>query len=80
MIEYKVRVYRDGETYWYLNGVLHCEHGPAIQYSDGYDEWYLNGKLFTEANHKTATSKSTCDGKIVEIDGKKYQLKEVQND
>jgi len=78
MIEYTVKVYDDGDKCWYLNGVLHCEHGPAIEYADGDKRWYLNSKLFTEAEHKIATSKPTsCDGKIVEIDGKKYQLKEV---
>jgi hypothetical protein len=129
MIEYTVKVYPDGDKYWYLNGKLHREDGPAIEWpngdkewwlngklhredgpaiedSDGHKEWYLDGKLhredgpaieysdgdklwylddkkLTEQQHKAAskvrsiTSKPTCEGKIVEIDGKKYELKGV---
>ena len=28
---------------WWLNGVLHRENGPAIEYEDGTKEWYLLG-------------------------------------
>jgi len=62
---------------WYLNGKCHREDGPAIEWSNGGKDWYLHGEELTEAEHKAATSKHTCEGKIVEIDGKKYQLKEV---
>ena len=103
MIEYTVKVYSNGDKYWYLNDELHREDGPAIEDSDGdkswylngklhredgpaiedpygYKAWYLNGKKLTEQQHKAAskvrsiTSKHTCEGKIVEIDGKKYKL------
>jgi antitoxin component YwqK of YwqJK toxin-antitoxin module len=47
-IKYEVKVYADGSKYWYLNGKLHREDGPAIEYSDGYKAWYLNGKLHRE--------------------------------
>ena len=77
MIEYTVRVYSSGSKYWYLNDKLHREDGPAIDWVYGANEWYLYGEFLTEAEHKAATSNSTCEGKIVEIDGKKYQLKEV---
>ena len=69
--------YSDGDNYWYLNGKLHREDGPAVEWVEGRKVWYLNGKRLTEAEHKATTSKQTCEGKIVEIDGKKYQLKEV---
>jgi len=72
--------YADGTKEWYLNGKRHCGHGPAIEYADGYKEWYLNGKRLTEQEHKKATTKTTCDGKEVEIDGVVYILKEKQND
>jgi len=77
MIEYTVRVYHNGDKHWYLNGKRHREDGPAVEWSNGNKSWYLNGKELTEEEHKAATSKSTCEGKIVEIDGKKYQLKGV---
>jgi hypothetical protein len=36
---------RHGNKFWKLNGELHREDGPAIEYTSGYKAWYLNGKL-----------------------------------
>ena len=55
MIEYKVKVY-DNRTEWRLNGKLHREDGPAIEYdiksakgkTKGNKFWYLNGKQHRE--------------------------------
>jgi len=69
--------YDDGFKFWYLNNKLHREDGPAVEEPNGDKRWYLNGKELTEAEHRAATSKHTCEGKIVEIDGEKYQLKGV---
>ena len=66
-----------GTKSWWLNGKLHREDGPAVEYADGTKCWYLNGKEVTEEEHKRLTSKATCEGKVVEIDGVKYELKEV---
>ena len=41
----EVKVNLHGTKEWYLNGKLHREDGPAIEYADGGKEWYLNGKL-----------------------------------
>jgi hypothetical protein len=35
-------------NYWYLNGELHREDGPAIERANGTKAWYLNGKQLTE--------------------------------
>ena len=35
----------DGDKKWYLNGKLHREDAPAIEFADGTKEWFLNGKL-----------------------------------
>ena len=48
MIEYTVKVYDNGNKFWYLNGELHREDGPAVEYDDGSKDWYLNGKLHRE--------------------------------
>ena len=77
MIEYTVKVLTSGTKKWYLNDKLHREDGPAVEYADGTKCWYLNGKEVTEEEHKRLTSKATCEGKVVEIDGVKYELKEV---
>ena len=66
----------DGSKWWYLNGVLHREGGPAVEWADGSKWWCLNGKHYTEAEYNAVMQKrgSTCNGKIVEIDGKRYTL------
>ena len=43
MIEYTVKVYDNGDIYWFINGKKHREDGPAVEYSHGDREWYLNG-------------------------------------
>jgi adenosylmethionine-8-amino-7-oxononanoate aminotransferase len=48
MIEYTVKVYPDGDKFWFLNGEYHREDGPAIEYADGTNFWYLNGKSHRE--------------------------------
>ena len=66
----------EGTKCWHLSGKFHREDGPAIEASDGNKWWYLKGKLLTEEEHKKATSKPTCSGKEVTIDGITYVLKE----
>jgi len=64
----------NGDKEWWLNDQLHREDGPAIEYADGTKWWYLNGVEYTEAEFLAATKPATCEGKVVEIDGKKYKL------
>jgi hypothetical protein len=45
---YEVTVYNNGEKYWFLNGKLHREDGPAVEFADGDKAWYLNGQLHRE--------------------------------
>lgn len=54
----------DGTKEWHLDGQLHREDGPAIEYVNGAKRWYIKDKL-----HRT-------DGPAVEdADGdKKYFL------
>jgi hypothetical protein len=100
-INYNVKVYPDGTKCWYLNGKLHREDGPAVEWDNGNKWWFLNGKLHREdgpaidwsdgtkkwcLNDKEYTeeeylqemqrrkSPPTCEGKVVEIEGKKYKL------
>ena len=77
MIEYTVKVQNNGSQYWYLNGKLHRVDGPSIVCANGDKFWHLNGKHVTEEEHKKLTSKASCQGKVVEIDGIKYKLEEV---
>jgi hypothetical protein len=47
-IEYTVKVYKNGDKFWYLNDKTHREDGPAIEYASGTKAWYLNGDLHRE--------------------------------
>ena len=48
MIEYTVKVYENGDKFWYLNGRHHREDGPSVEYASGTKYWYLNGELHRE--------------------------------
>jgi hypothetical protein len=48
MIEYTVKVYPDGDKFWFLNGEYHREDGPAIEKTNGTKIWYLNDKCHRE--------------------------------
>lgn len=37
-------------TYYYKNGVLHREDGPAIEYTNGSEEWFIDGQLHREGD------------------------------
>jgi len=77
MIEYTV-VYESGTKFWYLNGKLHREDGPAIEYANGDKSWYLNNEKLTEEEWRAKLQpQPNWVGKVVEIDGKKYKLTEV---
>ena len=61
-----------GKQYW-QNGKCHRDDGPAVEFASGYKEYYLNGKKLTKAEF-LARNVPSCEGKMVEIDGKKYKL------
>jgi hypothetical protein len=37
-----------GDKYWYCNGKLHREDGPAVEQANNDKYWYVNGKLHRE--------------------------------
>jgi len=71
---YEVKAYANGDKFWFLNSKFHREDGPAVEYADGTKSWYLNGKELTKEEWKQQTNKESCNGKIVEVEGKKYRL------
>ena len=48
MKEYTVTVDDYGTKMWYLNGELHREDGPAVEYADGDKFWFLHGERHRE--------------------------------
>ena len=47
----------DGDKAWFLNGKIHREDGPALEWADGSKEWWLNGKMLTEQEWKIVMRK-----------------------
>ena len=84
MSQPEIKVDSDGTKRWYLNGKLHCEDGPAVEWLDGEKWWYLNGDRHREdgpaiecANGRKCWylngKKHREDGPAVELpDGTKY--------
>jgi hypothetical protein len=33
-----------GSKYWRVNGILHREDGPAVEYMSGGRDWWIDGK------------------------------------
>lgn len=42
------KTYSCGSKWWYANGQVHREDGPAIEYPNGTKCWYKNGHLHRE--------------------------------
>ena len=63
----------DGSKEWWINGYLHREDGPAVECANGNKEWWINDRELTEEEF-LKRKPDPCDGKAVEIDGKKHSL------
>lgn len=47
MQKYYVKVFPNGDTYWFTNPectIIHRENGPAIEFADGYKVYFQNNK------------------------------------
>ena len=67
----------DGTKMWFLDGKRHRAAGPAIERADGTKEWFLNGVKLSGGEFLKRTKSTTCEGKVVEVDGVKYRLTAV---
>jgi hypothetical protein len=67
------KIDEEGTKRWYLNGKLHREDGPAIEYANGAKEWWLNGKLHREdgpaVEYADGTKMWYINGKLHREDG-----------
>jgi hypothetical protein len=70
----------DGDKSWYLDGKKHREDGPAVEHAGGYKSWYLEGVNYSKSEHKAEMNRrnNTCNGKVVTIEGKQYELTEIK--
>ena len=84
MKEKTIGYYEDGNVeyeHYFQNGDLHNIEGPAYvcYHKNGnvlYEHYYLKGKIYSKEEYYKMINPS-CEGKIVEIDGVRYQLTEV---
>ena len=65
-----------------INGKRHNTEGPAYRKWDEngqirYEVYWINGKQLSKEEWENEVKKDTCNGKIVEIDGKKYKLQVI---
>ena len=63
---------KNGDVMYVVDGKYHREDGPAREYASGTKKWFLNGKKLSEEEFNQR--KNDCNGKVVEIEGKKYRL------
>ena len=75
-ITYEVIVYENGTKEWYLNGKLHREDGPAIEYPSGNKLWWLNHVKYTEEefNRKMSPAIEMTVAEVEEALGKKVKI------
>lgn len=68
--------YANGTKAWYLHDERYREDGPAVELANGSKAWYLNSKFLTkeEWEKQVSTATPSCEGKVIEIEGKKYKL------
>ena len=66
---------------WCKEGKRHRLDGPAIIDGD-VQEWWIDGVQYTKEQFdekiRQMKQSPSCEGKIVEIDGKKYRLSEIK--
>lgn len=68
-------IFLSGFKGYYQHGVCHREDGPAKTWPTGDKEYWIKGTHISL--QEFLAYRSSCNGKIVEIDGKKYKLTEV---
>jgi hypothetical protein len=65
----------DGSKNWYLNGVLHREDGPALDWNNGYKSWYFHGK-----RHRIGGPAEISDGsRYYHINDVEYSFEDYLN-
>jgi len=68
-----VIVRENGDKYWYVNGKLSRDDGPAVEWARGDKFWYLNGKAHRVDGPAEVTFEGDktwyVNGKLHRVDG-----------
>lgn len=79
--KYNVEVYADGSEFWYHNGLMHRENGPAVEYTDGTKYWYLEGRCMTKEDWDGALKQFVTDMTLKEVEDELgYKIRIVEED
>ena len=69
----------DEITEWFLNGKVHREDGPAVEWKHGLKEWYVNGLRHREdgpaMEWESGAKRWYVDGKLHREDGPAVETK-----
>lgn len=72
-----IAVFSNGDKYWYKNGELHREDGPAREYANGIKAWWVDGKRHRidgpAVEDKNFGNSWYIKGKLHRIDGPAYE-------
>ena len=52
---------------WYVNGKIHREDGPAIEYANGEKFWYLNDTKYSEEEFNQWRIKKLLNDKLQQL-------------
>ena len=58
----KLRIWKDGNKYWVLNGGLHRSNGPAVIYASGHSSWYWYSNWVSEFEHMMVAASEMANG------------------
>ena len=78
MTELIYKIDKFGTKRWYLNGVIHREDGPAVEFADGTKEWWLNGVQHTEEEFNQWLEKKHLNERLQQTLEEKPQGKKVK--
>lgn len=77
--QYNVEVYADGSEFWYYNGLMHRENGPAVTEETGDKYWYIEGRCM--AREDWVDVLNTTDMTLKEVEDKLgYKIRIVEGD
>ena len=62
---------------WYINGKLHREYGPALNYKNDTCFWFVNGKEVTKQEHHAYFNPPKL--KTININGKVFTVEQLND-
>ena len=67
-----------GNSFWYLNGKLHREDGPAVEWSNQYKQWFINDVELTEEEFNQWLAKKQLKDNLFLFLDKRYEEKRTK--